>query len=599
MPQSGLVKQTAAYRFGEFRFNATTLELTGNDVGIRLQRQPARLLKLLLENAGDLVTREAIQGLLWKDGINVDFEMGVNRCIRQLRTALMDDAIAPRYIKTASQLGYSFIAPTTSEALPATPPAVDADASEFAPSIAVLPFANFTGDPQGEYFSDGLTEEIINVLAQTPKLKVKARTSAFAFKGKNADIRQIAAELEVDHVVEGSVRRSDGQIRVTVQLIQASSGTHLSSRRYDGQMTDIFALQDEIAADVARQFHVSAGASKRSTLNTDANEAYLEGRFHWHKYAPVAFNKALICFERAVALDAACAPAWTGIAQCSIGLVTEAGLHPLDHLPKAAEAARRALDLDDNSSEAHACLGQITAMLYHDWLSAARHFERALSLHPSSYVRLSHAGWYLFAMGRAKDAVLETERIIADDPLNLVGRLVHAMSFFFARDFDRAAEEVSRLLEMESFFPKAIQLLSVAQGLQGRFRESIDQARRLIEMLGNTVHSLWCLAQAYAVAGDIQSARRVVQDLDNLQAGHKGAATQMAILHGLMGDMDKAFVCLDQAYQNRSPLLTLAAVQPRMDCLRSDPRFDALLIKLNLPRTAEASVRALDSARPA
>jgi TolB-like protein len=224
-------------------------------------------------------------------------------------------------------------------------------------SIAVLPFANLSGDPQDEYFGDGLAEEITNVLAQMVGLKVLARTSAFAFKGKNDDIRGIAAALDVDNVLEGSVRRNGGQIRVTVQLIEAATGTHLSSKHYDGLMTDIFALQDEIAADVARQFRVGPGTSRRFTINTAACEAYLEGRFHWHKYAPGAFMKALACFEGAGAMDAACAPAWAGIAQCSLGLVTEAGFPALDYLPKAAEAARSALELDDSSGEAHALCG--------------------------------------------------------------------------------------------------------------------------------------------------------------------------------------------------------------------------------------------------
>jgi serine/threonine-protein kinase len=457
-----------------------------------------------------------------------------------------------------------------------------------AQSIAVLPFANLSGEPQDEYFGDGLAEEITNVLAQTAGLKVSARTSAFAFKGKNDDIRRIAAALDVDNVLEGSVRRNGGQIRVTVQLIEAATGSHISSKRYDGQMTDIFALQDEIAADVARQFRVGPGTSRRISSSAATCEAYLEGRFHWHKYAPGAFMKALACFERAVAMDAACAPAWAGISQCALGLVTEAGLPALDYLPKAAEAARRALELDESDAEAHACLGQIAAMLYHDWASAARHFHRALALNPSQYVRIAYSGWHLCPLGRSRDAVLETARIVAEDPLNLLGRWTYGASLFFARNFERAAEEWSRLLDMDPSFPKALQALSVARGYQGKFEESIFLARQLVGILGNTVHSLWALAQAYAVAGETESARQVLRDLEELQGGNKGAATQMAILYGLLGETDRAFACLEDAYLYRQPLLLLASVQPRMDCLRSDPRLHEILRKLNLPQSASA-----------
>jgi len=494
---------------------------------------------------------------------------------------LRDDAVTPLYIKTVPRIGYSFIAPVVGgvSAPVAGPQSGDAAPSR---SIAVLPFANLSGDPRDEYFGDGLTEEITNVLAQMVGLRVLARTSAFAFKGKNDDIRGIAAALGVDNVLEGSVRRNGGQIRVTVQLIESATGTHLSSKRYDGQMTDIFAFQDEIAADVARQFHVGPGASRRFTYNAAAWDAYLEGRFHWHKYAPGAFMQALACFDRAVAMDAACAPAWAGIAQCSLGLVTEAGFPALDYLPKAAEAARRSLELDDSSGEAHACLGQVAAMLYHDWASAARHFHRSFASNPSPYVRIMYSGWHLCPLGRANEAVLETGRIVAEDPLNMLGRWTYGASLFFARDYDRAAEEWSRLLDIDASFPKAIQALSVARGYQGRFEESIALAQKLVEILGQTVHSLWALAQAYAVAGDTETARRVLRDLQELPGSAKGAPTQMAILYGLLGETDRAFACLEEAYLYRQPLLLLANVQPRMDCLRSDPRLHDMLARLNL-----------------
>jgi eukaryotic-like serine/threonine-protein kinase len=290
----------------------------------------------------------------------------------------------------------------------------------------------------------------------------------------------------------------------------------------------------------------------------------------------------LACFERAIAIDAACAPAWAGIAQCSLGLVTEAGFPALDYLPKAAEAARRALELDDSSGEAHACLGQVAAMLYHDWASAGRHFRRALALNPSPYVRLMYSGWHLCPLGRAGDAVLETGRLVAEDPLNLLGRWTYGASLFFARDFERAAEEWLRLLDIDPSFPKVLQALSVVRGFQGRFEESIATAQKLVEILGHTVHSLWALAQAYAVAGETEAARRVLRDLEELPGSNKGAATQVAILYGLLGETDRAFACLEEAYRYRQPLLLLANVQPRMDRLRSDPRLHDMLARLNL-----------------
>lgn len=583
MLPSGSGAHSLVFRFGVFQFHVSTLQLAKNGFGIRLRTQPARLLHLLLASGGKLVTRDAIRESLWEEGTTVDFEVGVNRCIRQLRAALGDDAATPRYIKTVPRLGYCFIAPV------AGMPTVTAARPEFEPeaasaSIAVLPFANLSGDAQDEYFSDGLAEEITNALAQIADLKVIARTSAFAFKGKNEDIRQIAATLGVSNVLEGSVRRSGEQVRVTVQLIRAEDGAHRSSKRYDRQMTDIFALQDEIAADIANQFRVRLRASKRVTRNVEAYQAYLEGRFHWHKYTPAAFEKALLCFERAVAIDGNYAEAYTGIAQCCLGQVTESGLPALDYLPKSAEAARRALELDNSDSESHAVLGQVAGMLDYDWVTAERHFIRALALNPLPYVRAAYAMWFLVPLGRPKDAVLEAERIIADDPMHLIGRLVYGASLFFAREYDRAAEACLRVLDIDASFSKVVQMLAFIRSLQGRFEESISWAEKFAQMLGHSYGGLWTLAHVYAAAGNQDAAVRTLRDLEEMQGSAQGSPTQIGMLYGLLGHRDRAFHWLQEAIRQRQPTLLLTDVRPGMDCLRDDPRFREIVEELNLSR---------------
>jgi TolB-like protein/Tfp pilus assembly protein PilF len=583
MPHSGSETESPVFRFGAFQFDASTLELTKNGGTLRLQTQPARLLRLLLSGAGDLVTREAIQESLWHDGINVDFEVGVNRCIRQLRAVLGDDPDSPRYIKTVPRFGYCFIAPVapagrSPSELPAAPQKVEAEM----PSIAVLPFANLSGDPEDEYFSDGLTEEITNALAQIRGLKVIARTSAFAFKGRNEDVRQIASNLGVGNVLEGSVRRSGPLIRVTVQLIHAADGAHRSSKRYERRMTDIFALQDEISGDVAHQLRLSLGVHRHFTPNLKAYEVYLEGRFHWQRYSPAEFEKGKKCFEKAVSLDPDYGPAYTGIAQCCLGLVTEHGLPALDLLPKAATAAHRALELDETDAEAHAALGQIAAMLEYDWVSAERHFRRALALNPLPYVRMAHATWYLLPQGRAKEAVAEGEQVIAQDPLNLVGRQVCAAAWLFARDFDRAGEYCLRVLELDGRFFKAVQILSLITSHQGKFEESLSWAERLIEILGRTYASLWTLAQAHATAGNFEAARHVLRELENLPGSAHACPARIGLIYGLLGEPDVAFEWLDQAIQRHDPTVLWTNAQPRMDCLRPDLRFRGILEKLNL-----------------
>ena len=411
--------ESEIFQFGVFRFNSEMLELTRNGLRIPLQLQPARLLGLLLSSAGELVKREAIQESLWRDGTTVDFEVGVNRYVRQLRIALRDDAASPALYQNHPPAWLLLHRPHRPESPRPPPRAVEKpepDSSDS--SIVVLPFANLSGNPEDEYFSDGLAEEITCTLAQIDGLRVIARTSAFAFKGRNEDIREIAKILRVHYVLEGSVRRSAARIRVTVQLIHGPDGSHRMAKRYDREMTDIFALQDEISADIAAQLKVSL-APRQSTVNFPAFESYLEGRFHWRKYSPAEFEKAIKCFERAVAADPGYAQAYTGIAQSRISLVTEAGVPALEMLPAAAAAARRALDLDPRDAEAHAALGQTAAMLDYDWPAAEKHFKRALALDAVPYVRLAYAIWYLLPHGRMAEAIAETDRVVREDPLHL------------------------------------------------------------------------------------------------------------------------------------------------------------------------------------
>ena len=588
MSASASGTQSSVVRFGVFQFHAGTLELTREGIGIRLQSQPARLLRLLLLKAGELVTREAIQESLWPDGTNVDFEVGVNRCVRQLRQALGDDSGRPRYIKTVPRLGYCFIAAVAGGPAAASPELFAAPAStatpetKLLPSIAVLPFVNLSGDGQDEHFSDGLSEEITNVLAQIDGLKVIARTSAFAFKGKNEDIRHIAELLGVGNVVEGSVRRSAARVRVTVQLIDAADGSHRLSKRYDRELTDIFALQDEISADVAHQLRLRLGIPRHSTTNIAAYEAYLKGRFHWHKYTPVAFEKGAKCFERALELDPGYASAYTGIAQCSLGLVTEAGAPALEFLPKAAAAARHALELNPSDAETHAALGQIAAMLHYDWTAAEHHFRRALELNPVAYVRTAYAMWYLLPHENTAEAIIEADRVLEHDPLHLVGHQVRAAALMFAGENQKAADACLRILDMDETFAKAIQCLSFIRGYQGRFDESLAWAERLVQILGRTYASLYPLGLAYAVAGNAEASRRVLAELENLPGSEQGCPGRIGLLQGMLGDINAAFYWLDRAVTEHEPMVLWIKMLPRASGLRADPRFQEVVDKLNL-----------------
>ncbi len=465
-----------SFRFGAFEFNAETTELTRNGAVVRLQPQPARLLLLLLSNAGGLVSRETIQASLWRDGTTVDFEIGVNRCVRQLRAALSDDSVAPRYVRTVPRLGYSFIAPVSApQAAPSadeTPARMDGSEASEKPSIAVLPFTNLSNAPDDEYFSDGLTEEVINALTQIPGLKVIARTSAFAFKGRNEDIRGIAKALGVTTVLEGSVRRMGSRIRITSQLIRADDGTHLSSKRYDRELNDVFAIQDEISADIAEQLRIRFAGHRQTVTDLGAYRAYLEGRYHLYKFSPNSLARAFECFQRAASIDPHYSPAYSGMAWYYFGLAIDTVAPPRDALAKAAAAARRALEWDETNAEACAVLGAVAALLDFDWAVAEEYFLRARSLNPAVQVRIAYALWFLLPQGRLSEAIAEFDRVIEQDPLVPGGYNGKSMVLFQDRKFEAAAEHSLRALEVDPGFPRALQSMAHIRALQGRFCRS-------------------------------------------------------------------------------------------------------------------------------
>jgi TolB-like protein/tetratricopeptide (TPR) repeat protein len=574
--------RSVIFRFGEYEFNPATTDLTRRGTPIRLQRQPARLLHVLLSKAGDIVTRNEIRECLWRDGTTVDFEIGVNRCIRQIRSVLFDDRDAPRYIRTIPRLGYSFIAPVSQpQTTPEATSALTSPAGS-SPSIVVLPFSNLTDATEDEYFCDGLTEEIINALAQNSDFRVIARTSAFAFKGRHDDIRRIAETLDVSNVLEGSVRRSGSRIRVTAQLIRASDGTHISSTRYDRETGDVFALQDEIASDIAERLKGHLAPRKRPVTNLATYEAFLEGRFHWHKLTPPGLQKSLECYRRAISLDPDYGPAHAGAAECYFALAILHLASPLDVLPKARTAAQQALALDDNIAEAHNVLGCVEGVLNYQWSVAARHFQRARELSGGSQVRLGYAVWNLLPQGNIEDAAAECEKAIGNDPFDLMTLTATASVLYARRSYEAAAEQCLSALEIDPAFAQALQWLVQIRLSQARYEEGLACARQLVQLRGESMITLRSLAIALAAAGERETALALAARIEGLPDGPRISAVFIARIHTILGDHDAAFHWLDRAVEYRVPHIAWLKSIPWTDPLRSDPRYPHLLRKINL-----------------
>jgi serine/threonine-protein kinase len=332
------------------------------------------------------------------------------------------------------------------------------------PSIAVLPFASMSGGQDDEYFSDGLAEEIINALTQVPGLKVIARTSAFAFKGKNEDIRKIAETLGVSSVLEGSVRRAGPRLRVTAQLIRAEDGSHLWSQRYESQMTDVFAIQDEISAAIVQQLRINLTGQflvKRAVTNIAAYDATLEGRHHLTKYTPASNDRGRQCFERAIALDPQYAPAYAGLAEYHVQQAGIGFAGPLHALPLARQAVLAALELDPLLPEAHAIAGHIAAELDYDWNASEQHYLRAVASNPAAAaVRYSYAYWCLRPTGRIAEALAEIERALELDPLSLPYGVSRAYLLSFAGRYAEAANVAKACFDIDPNFSMAQLTLS-------------------------------------------------------------------------------------------------------------------------------------------
>ncbi len=478
---------------------------------------------------------------------------------------------------------------TMTEVIAALEEASAGKTGEPAASIAVLPFANMSAEKENEYFSDGLAEDIINALTQVPGLKVTARTSAFSFRGKDVKIAEIARELGVAHVLEGSVRKAGNRIRVTAQLIKAGDGFHVWSERYDRELIDVFAIQDEISAAIVDQLKVNLtgrGAQplvKRATTNPAAYEAFLEGRHHWYRLTPSSVVKAREYFSRAAAIDPGYAPAHVGLAECFFMRASMGTEEPRSVLPKVAEAARRALALDEANADAHSMLAHFYLLFEYNFSACEQHFRRALELAPASrHVRFPFAFWYLRGTGRFEDASQEMDRGVEQDPLAVNNHYGKASVLIMQRRYAAAAASIRRGLEIEPHYLVGMILFAYALASDGRFDEAIPAAERLVQIYGRWPVTLAAVGEVYAMAGRGEQAHQILGELEGFAQRTYVAANTLATLHAHLGNADAAIEWAGKAIEQRDPLILFLRYHPAFDGIRSDPRYPALLRQMNL-----------------
>jgi len=463
---------------------------------------------------------------------------------------------------------------------------------ERSPSIAVLPFTNLSADKENEYFSDGLAEDIIDALTHVPGLRVMARTSAFAFRGKEADVREIGARLNVEHILEGSVRRAGSRLRVTAQLVKASDGYHLWSQRFDREMTDIFAIQDEISQAIVEKLRVrlsgNAPLVKRYTENLAAYDLCLKARYHLLKMTQEGREAGRQYCEQAIALDPKYALAHVVLAESYLWSAYWGSTNPRAAFSGAKSSALEALRLDDTIADAHSALGTVLGSGEFDWPGAEREFRRALELSPSSAaVRYDYAWcyamWFLFPLGRLEQAMTEMRRALELDPLDpfyntLLGYLLHS-----ARQSGPAVAQLRHAIDIDPTFFFPYWFLSVALIVTGQLDEAITAAEKANELSGGHALTLGSLARVYGLVGRTAETRQLLEELTVRRQSTYVPASAFVFVYSGLGKLDSCLEWIARGIEERDPILVTALKSaPTIDPLRSHPAFQSLLQNMNL-----------------
>jgi serine/threonine-protein kinase len=465
----------------------------------------------------------------------------------------------------------------------------EATSAAAAPSIAVLPFLNLSADPDNEYFCDGLAEELLGALTKIRRLFVVARASAFSFKGKDLDAREIGRRLNVNTILEGSVKKAGDQLRVSVRLINADSGFQLWSERFDRRMTDLFALQDEITLAIIEQLKVELLEKEKLALlgrrqgNLEAYNLYLKGRYFWAQ-RPQGINKAIEYFELAIGKDPHSALARAGLADCyvTLGSWENGVLPPVQAMAKAKAAATRALELDSRLADAHATLAYRTTHYDWDWTTAEAQYRRALELNPNYAVGHHWYSHYLTAMGRTAESLAASKRCLELDPLDLVINTHMAWHHHFARQYEEAVEQCWKTNELHpnSFWPPYFFALAYQQ--QGKVAEAAAEFKKAIQMSGSVTFTTAGLGHLYASAGKSAEARAILDELRSRAQKSYVPSYDLALVRTGLGWTDDAFEWLNKALEERSGWLTYLKAEPRLDSLRGDSRFNELLRRVRL-----------------
>jgi TolB-like protein/DNA-binding winged helix-turn-helix (wHTH) protein/Flp pilus assembly protein TadD len=619
-------------RFGIFQFDQTAGRLLKNGSVIRLGQQPVQVLSALLERPGEIVSREELRQRLWNEDVFVDFDHGLNKSVQKLRDALNDSAATPLYIETVPRSGYRFIAPIEPSAQPLLtvlapqsdprlPPSVPLSsrspgkvgalfiavtilllgtlswafarfrnaAAQPIRALAVLPLENLSGDPAQDYFAEGTTDELITELARVPNLRIVSRNSASQNKGTRKSLQQLSAELNVDAIVEGSVTRSGDRIRINAQLLDTRNDRHLWAQSFEGSAADAISLEDTVADAIVLRARLAAapraaGLAETRVVPAAAHEAYLRGRYFYDRRDAL---RSARFFQQAVDLDPGYASAYAGLAAALASEALLAKAPASQVMPQAMQAARKAIALDPDNSEAYTALGSIEVQYSWDWPDAERNLRRALELNPNNSLAHWAYALYLESFGRTAEAVDHMRRAVEIEPLSFFMVRMYATELYYARRYDEAIDQLQRAQEMQ---PNTVDVvdnwLSKAYEMKKMYPQAVEHD--LLEL------------KSISPAANLQGLRAIYQqqgwkaywkarlDAARPAAGQDVSACQyydLGVMDLRTGRYDDAFQALHNAAAQRCFWMSNIQVEPVQDPVRNDPRFHGLLqqIKLDNP----------------
>jgi TolB-like protein/DNA-binding winged helix-turn-helix (wHTH) protein/tetratricopeptide (TPR) repeat protein len=634
-------RHTSVVRFGTYEVSLQSGEVRKAGIRIKVQQQPLKLLKILLERPGEVVTREELRTRVRTDESFGDFDQAVNIAIAKLRSALGDSAENPRFIETLPKRGYRFIAEVSvvgdnanpkgpesagtgsvrkvQDSGPAISPVapkrrlwpallvISASAlilslvtlsvwlfrSSVRPpagirSLAVLPLDNLSGDASQNYFADGMTDELITDLAQISALRVISRTSVMAYKGTRKPLPQVARELNVDAVVEGTVLRSGDQVRITAQLIDAATDKHLWSQSYEGELRDTLALQNRVARAIADQIRINLTPREQAALknvkvvNPEAYESYLKGRYFWNKRTPDGLKVAMAYFKEAIEEDPKYAQAYSGLADtyALLGDWQYAVMTPKEAFPKAKGAAIKALELDSSLGEAHNSLAFVLDGFDWDFDSAGKEFQRAIELNPGYATAHHWYAWHLSLLGRFDEAIAEMKKAQNMDPLSLIINADLAELLVLAHHYDESIAQSRKTIEMDPNFALAHNQLAQAYLQEHEYYKAVTELKKAVQLSADSPTCIANLARAYVASGKRNEAEKLLGDLKTRSNAAYSNAPEIAMVYVSLGDTEQAMNWLEKGYEERfNPGVLL---RPGFDPLRSDSRFQNLLRRIGL-----------------